>query len=111
MGNVATETCETKDDSEDEFADVDLCDYLGEASISSTPEIADRSVTRSSSAQSLKSPVYSLRSVATQTEAISLEEANFPKISTRIPSKVKGKEGVLIHPKILECIVECETTA
>jgi hypothetical protein len=52
-----------------------------------------------------------LRSVATQTEAISLEEAKFPKISIKIPSKVKGKKGVMIYSKILESIIECETMA
>ena len=55
--------------------------------------------------------IFSSVSIATQTEDFHLQEVTFPQISTRKPSKVKGKEGVLIDPKILECIVECETTA
>ena len=55
--------------------------------------------------------IFSSVSIATQTEDFHLQEVTFPQISTRKPSKVKGKESVLIDPKILECIVECETTA
>ena len=110
MGETRS-TVEEFESSDDDFADVDLCDYMEESTICTTPEVSDRPSTRSSSALSSQSHLFSTVSVATQTSALHLEDAKFPKVSTRKASKVKGKEGVLIDPKILECIVECETTA
>jgi hypothetical protein len=93
---------------EDEFAEENLDEYMVERGVS-TPEIADRIMTRSISALSSKTPVFSMRSIAIQTETLSLDECVFPKISTRVPSKVKGTEGTLIHPKVMEAIVMMDT--
>ena len=42
----------------DESDDVDLCDYIGESTISSTPEVMDRPATQSSSTLSGHRPFF-----------------------------------------------------
>ena len=94
----------------DSFEDESLDQYMVQSDVTPT-EVADRVVTRSSSCLSSKSPMYSTRTVSTQTESLTLDEVEFAQISTRVSSKKTGSAGKLIHPKILEAIVKCETLA
>ena len=69
--------------SSDESDDVDLCDYMGESTISSTPEVMDRPATRSSSTLSGHQPIFSTVSVGTQTSPCQFNETSFPQMSTK----------------------------
>ena len=101
----------TDDDvQEEDFEDANLSDFM-ETSTCTTPEVSDRPNTRNSSRISSHAPLLSSVTASTQTEVLDLDEVIFPQVSTRVPSKYWGKQGILIDPKILECIVECETTA
>jgi hypothetical protein len=94
--------------SEDEFADVDLEEFMAVSVTPSTsePEIADRRTTRSSS---ILTPSLSLISQSTQTDLLDIREISFPQLSTRIPSSVKEKKGHFIQPCIIEAAVVAET--
>jgi hypothetical protein len=96
---------------DDDFEEADLTEFMDTSDTCATPEVSDRPNTRCSSRLSSHGPILSTISVATQTEVLDLDNAIFPQVSTRKPSKKVGKDGVLIDPRILECIVECETTA
>ena len=98
-------------DNDQDLGEADLCDFMDTSTIRSTPELLDRPCTRSTSALSAHEPIRSFLTTSTQTDSLSLDEAIFPKISTRKAAVVKGKVSTLIDPQILEAIVECETTA
>lgn len=94
-----------------EFDEVDLSEFMEASMTCSTPEVLDRPNTRNSSRLSSSRPLLPSHNAATQTEAVELDKVNFPAISIRKAARRAGKEAVLIDPKILECIVEVETTA
>lgn len=74
-----------------------------------TPEVLDRPNTRNSSRISSHLPLMSHISTSTQIKILMM--FYFRKSPLVNPPKKVGKDGVLVDPKILECIVECETTA
>ena len=76
--------------SSDESDDVDLCDYMGESTISSTPEVMDRPATRSSSTLSGHQPIFSTVSVGTQTSPCQFDL--FPKCPQKKKLKQKGSK-------------------
>jgi hypothetical protein len=76
----------------------------------SEPEVTDRRQTRSSSTFGSTPPLVMISS-STQTHLMDLRQCEFPQVTTRLPSSVKGKKGHLIQPSIIEALVEAETTA
>ena len=99
----------TDDDAQTDFEDADLSDFM-EMSTCTTPDVSERPKTRNSSRISAQAPLLSTVSASTQTEVFDLNEVVFPQ-SQQVSSKYRGKDGILINPKILECIVECKTPA
>ena len=97
---------------DDDLEEADLCDFMDQSTLSScpTPDVSERPLTRSSSTRSSHMIVTKV-SEGTQTDSPSLDNVVFPQIPTKKASLIKGKASVLIEPKILEAIVECETTA
>ena len=78
---------------EEDFEDANLSDFM-ETSTCTTPEVSDRPNTRNSSRISSHAPLLSSVTASTQTEVLDLDEVISPQVSTRVPSKYWGKQGI-----------------
>ena len=111
MSSGRSTICQEQEDN-DSTEEEDLCnDPFSLVSVSIHQDISEETCnksvkTRNESSLNIEKSKTSTISRATQTE---ITEDLFPQLDTKIPSKSKNKEAVLISPTILETIVECET--